>query len=311
MNRTLRIIFVAQLAVLAVLVVLLGLRWMGRGTPVDSPVDFTPETVTLPSPEVPEAPLEAESGPELQEAEPLEDPQHPAEAEMPADAPEVLRASLSRAQPAEELAPVPPAPPPEPALLTTRPSGEPATPVPASPEPATLETPRPAVAVPAISPRPERRVPAFLGRGTPERPHRFVRGLEVRWVYGDDPDQAVVRWSGLKPRVPLTLQRVDYQDPLWFGGTTTASVKPFDDYEFEQSFAPAASRKGARLTIFLASGASEADAMTTRSASASEVHGTGAGPAPTDVQATPLPDLGNPDTGSPLPPTLYVDGACA
>ena len=166
-------------------------------------------------------------------------------------------------------------------------------------EPVQIEAP-PKVTEPAT-----RRGPRPLSRfaGTPEHPHRYVRGLRVRVDHAGSRPAAVVEWSGLEPPVALVLQQVQLRERRWFGGKSTGAVRPFDD--LRQDTPLRAAQDAPSLSVFLVGVASAHVTPAQQNLSASASPDAGAQDGPT------VPEAG-PDAPRPPPPsTLYVDGACA
>jgi hypothetical protein len=153
-----------------------------------------------------------------------------------------------------------------------------------------------------VPPRPARRAP-WRFAGTPERPHRYVRGLQVRLERRGPAAAASVEWSGLAPPVSLVLQQVRLREPRWFGGDSAWSVKPFEDLHWK---APLPQGDGPQLSVFLV-GVASAHGISGQALSASASPDAGA-PAETGPAGSASPA---PPRAPPPPATLYVDGACA
>lgn len=307
MNRYLKLAFVVQLVVLAALVIVLGLRWKAMR---DEPVTPTPPIGTSF-----EAPDEAQRS--TDPASPMPStgsspaPEHPPSVpppeidEKPAPAteaePMVLRASTDAA--------VPDVPEPEPVL----------------PDPVELKNPDPTVesrstdpldhVAPAPTGEPEqeagrservsRRSRPKSFTGTPARPHRYFRGLEVSLRRAAGATSTVVQWSGRKPPVALVLQHVELPEGQRFGGLSSWSLQPFEGLERHTAVDRGADQPA--LSVYLV-GAASAHGSPEQSLSASAPDG-GARPeahaAASDGGALPAAP------SQPPPSSLYVDGACA
>jgi hypothetical protein len=287
LHRGLKLLFCVQLLALTAVVVFLGVRWT-----------FVSETPVAPEPV---GALEQESQqpgvePDLPEAR---EPEAPAVATMAPD-PVVLRAS--RAIPdVPSPAPEPVLPEPEDLRPVTPAFEAPPPPLGELEPPPTLAPERPSPEVATVPPRRARRTLSRFA-GTPDRPHRYVRGLQVRLEHRGSAPAASVEWSGLEPPVSLVLQQVRLHELRWFGGDSAWSVKPFEDLRWK---APVPQADGPELSVYLV-GVASAHGIPGQglAASASPDAGASAEAGP-DASASPAPPR------APPPATLYVDGACA
>lgn len=165
---------------------------------------------------------------------------------------------------------------------------------------------------PSHAPRSPRFVP-----GTPDRPLRFVRGLEVLADRrGDDRFGAVVEWSGRHRSPPPLLYQVEFSDTYLFGGDTRSRALPFDGRA-----RPASIGSSTRLAVFLpvdSAGVPQPGTAPDRLPEPTRIAGNdagavdAAGAAGHHEERADAPSSAAADGRAPHPPQmLYADGACA